>query len=359
MERYLLFDSGCHMCSSIARVVEGECSGWLTVRSLREVEMQKLLAQVDPRWKWTPTLVEVSDQQVHIFTGWRMRLRLLQKLGLPRSLRLLTSIATNTVQTPSQSRRRLLKGGGLLAIGMGLGAGLWPKSVQGSPRKEPDQPGSLPKSEGVTSYTLIERDDNENTIRIHFTHVDPSKSGIVEAIGRKEKEVELRLIRSEEEVALLLNRYEPEFTIRDKGGRRSKFTLVEREWKSEKQDGLDIIASNKDNIAVLCSIYSEFEIIAEPLPTSSASAATGAQTLLTCPCSSGSNRVRGTSGVYTFRSEACAAATSDMNRRCFNSFCTACCNSLECDCVCAGSPLGIDYICSCGRIGYFCTGTCT
>jgi len=103
----------------------------------------------------------------------------------------------------------------------------------------------------------------------------------------------------------------------------------------------------------------EFEIIPEPLPTSSASAATGAQTLLTCPCSSGSNRVRGTSGVYTFRSEACAAATSDMNRRCFNSFCTACCNSLECDCVCAGSPLGIDYICSCGRIGYFCTGRCT
>lgn len=36
MERYLLFDSGCRFCTSLARRVEEAAGGQLTARSLRE-----------------------------------------------------------------------------------------------------------------------------------------------------------------------------------------------------------------------------------------------------------------------------------------------------------------------------------
>lgn len=360
MERYLLFDSGCRACTNIAQAVEKESSNWLMARSLRDLEMQTLLAQADPAWKWTPTILEREGDHIRIFTGWRLQLKLLRKIGFSRSLRLLTVVTQNSVPATSQSRRDMLKTGGLVLAGLAFGTNLWSKNAQAMDKKEPDQPGSLPRSEGVISYTLIERGGDENSIRIHFNHTDPGQSGIVEAIGRQAKEVELRLIRGEEILALILNRYEPEFRIKEKGGRNARFTLSDKEWKSDKEDSTDIIAANKTNIAVMCSIYSEFEVIPEAIsdPIEAPSSDATTPTLRSCPCSFGSNRVRGTSGVFTFRSEACAAATTDMNRRCTNRWCIGCCDRLECDCVCLGSPLGIDYVCSCGRIGYFCTGQC-
>lgn len=108
MERYLLFDSGCGACTNIAQAVEKESSNWLTVRSLRDPEMQTLLAQADPAWKWTPTILEREGDHIRIFTGWRLQLKLFQKIGFSRSLRLLTVVAQNSVPATSQSRRDML-----------------------------------------------------------------------------------------------------------------------------------------------------------------------------------------------------------------------------------------------------------
>lgn len=38
MERFLLFDSGCAVCSELAREIEHESGGWMMVRSLRDLD---------------------------------------------------------------------------------------------------------------------------------------------------------------------------------------------------------------------------------------------------------------------------------------------------------------------------------
>ena len=46
MERYLLFDSGCSLCSNLAQSVQAESNGMLTARSLREPAIQTILNEV-------------------------------------------------------------------------------------------------------------------------------------------------------------------------------------------------------------------------------------------------------------------------------------------------------------------------
>ncbi len=43
MKRYLLFDSGCSICSKLAHNIEEIAEGWLVARSLGERSMQTLL----------------------------------------------------------------------------------------------------------------------------------------------------------------------------------------------------------------------------------------------------------------------------------------------------------------------------
>lgn len=40
----------------MSRDIERENTGWLVGRSLRDGEMQDLLAQAKPNWQWEPTL---------------------------------------------------------------------------------------------------------------------------------------------------------------------------------------------------------------------------------------------------------------------------------------------------------------
>ncbi|WP_448590726.1 hypothetical protein [Thermoflexus hugenholtzii] len=72
-ERYLLFDSGCAVCTALAREVEALSGGRLGVRSLREPEVQALLNQAHPNWRWEPMLLEIEGEQVRVFTGLAMR----------------------------------------------------------------------------------------------------------------------------------------------------------------------------------------------------------------------------------------------------------------------------------------------
>lgn len=60
MQRYLLFDSECLACNSIARAIETAAKGWLVARSLSDQEMQQLLTQAKSHWKREPTLLEVD-----------------------------------------------------------------------------------------------------------------------------------------------------------------------------------------------------------------------------------------------------------------------------------------------------------
>lgn len=92
MNRYLLFDSGCSLCTEIARRVEEASNGWLEARSLRDPEMQSLLDRAKPDWRWEPTLVEVNGDNVHVYQGLKMRLHFLRILGIRRTLLLMKAM---------------------------------------------------------------------------------------------------------------------------------------------------------------------------------------------------------------------------------------------------------------------------
>lgn len=69
MERYLLFDSGCSLCSGLARDIAAASDGLLQTRSLHDPEMQGALKRARPEWRWEPTLLEVRGDEDHVFTG--------------------------------------------------------------------------------------------------------------------------------------------------------------------------------------------------------------------------------------------------------------------------------------------------
>lgn len=117
MERYLLFDGGCMLCTGLAQDIERETNGWLTVKSLRDAAMKELLDKARPGWKWEPMLVEVDGERVQVYTGIKMRSRLAVKLGPKRALHVaqLVQQALTPKSEVDQGRRTLLKRGAMLA----------------------------------------------------------------------------------------------------------------------------------------------------------------------------------------------------------------------------------------------------
>jgi predicted DCC family thiol-disulfide oxidoreductase YuxK len=117
-ERYLLFDSGCAVCTALAREVEALSGGRLGVRSLREPEVQALLNQAHPNWRWEPMLLEIEGEQVRVFTGLAMRWRLVQVLGPARAWRVAQAVARfgGPVLDVDWGRREMLRklGSGIL-----------------------------------------------------------------------------------------------------------------------------------------------------------------------------------------------------------------------------------------------------
>ncbi|MDT7885309.1 MAG: hypothetical protein RQ891_10715 [Thermoflexus sp.] len=117
-ERYLLFDSGCAVCTALAREVEALSGGRLGVRSLREPEVQALLNQAHPNWRWEPMLLEIEGEQIRVFTGLAMRWRLVQVLGPARAWRVAQAVARfgGPVLDVDWGRREMLRklGSGIL-----------------------------------------------------------------------------------------------------------------------------------------------------------------------------------------------------------------------------------------------------
>ncbi len=119
MKRYLLFDSGCSLCTQLAEKIVQESDSKLEARSLRETSVQEMLNTARPNWQWEPMLLEASSENMKVFSGPKMAFRLVQKLGVRRAWKIawlvrgtgapLLGVNINT------DRRRLLQGaGGLL-----------------------------------------------------------------------------------------------------------------------------------------------------------------------------------------------------------------------------------------------------
>jgi len=114
MKRYLLFDSDCSLCTEVARRVEEAAGGWLEARSLRDPEMRALLDRAKPGWKWEPTLVEVDGDEVRVYQGLGMRVRMVRGLGVRRGLEVI-SLAYHSTTRFDHGRREFLKNAGILA----------------------------------------------------------------------------------------------------------------------------------------------------------------------------------------------------------------------------------------------------
>lgn len=69
---YLLFDSGCQVCSSLADAIREETQGQLIPRSLREKDVQDILDSTCPGWHFEPMLLAVDAVRNRVFTRMRM-----------------------------------------------------------------------------------------------------------------------------------------------------------------------------------------------------------------------------------------------------------------------------------------------
>ncbi len=131
MKHYLLFDSGCSLCTQLARDIEQEAQGKLEARSLRDAEIRGLLDDAYPGWRWEPMILEVGPKRTKKFSGVTMALQLTRMLGVGRALRVARMVRQLNV-SPSHrgsGRRQMLKGAGGLLTGLLLGGTQYGKSA--------------------------------------------------------------------------------------------------------------------------------------------------------------------------------------------------------------------------------------
>lgn len=133
MTRYLLFDSGCVVCTDVAQSIERATDGWLLARSLRSADMQELLVRARPDWRWEPTLIEVEGDQTRAYTGMALRAKLLAGIGPRKTLRVVQLVyqAMTPRHEADRGRRKFLKQGATILGGVVLGL-TWGKSTPGA-----------------------------------------------------------------------------------------------------------------------------------------------------------------------------------------------------------------------------------
>lgn len=119
MTRYLLFDAGCNVCLKLARNIERIAEGWLIARSLGDRSMQALLKESKPGWRWEPTLLEIANEDVRVFTGPALAAKIIMGLGLRRAsriARLMHQAQASPQDKIDAGRRRFLRQGGALLV---------------------------------------------------------------------------------------------------------------------------------------------------------------------------------------------------------------------------------------------------
>lgn len=173
MKRYLLFDAGCAACTALARSVERESQGWLEARSLREPEVQAYVQQTARSMRWEPTLLEVTDQGVQIFTGWALQRKLLFRLGLRRTARILLLVESQPSGEFHPQRRQFFRWSGTalgtMALGLAWRQGSHKFTAPSSEKELAYQVTTLSAGEGKQ---LFEGHPLVQLSRQHFGEVD-------------------------------------------------------------------------------------------------------------------------------------------------------------------------------------------
>jgi predicted DCC family thiol-disulfide oxidoreductase YuxK len=141
MERYLVFDAGCGVCSSLAARVTAAADGKLVAVDIRGEQAKGLLDRAFPAgWRHAPYFVEVRDDRVQAHTGWASALRLAQLMGPRRAWRVWSLARQAGVTIPpggaawmsrAPTRRHALRlAGALVGAAAWLGLQRDPASVQ-------------------------------------------------------------------------------------------------------------------------------------------------------------------------------------------------------------------------------------
>lgn len=354
MQRYLLFDSGCSVCSGLARDVEAHSEGRLSAQSLADPKIQQLLGQAKPDWRWEPTLMEVNEATVKAFTGVSMRTRLLYALGPRRSWRVAQLVAQTSGSTESggTTRKDFFKQAGAALTGVtGLAVfGAAPASAGEKARTNSMEnwPGHYARREGVKSYSNVENADT--AMQVQFTHAQPTRSGTLVSQGLSDPQTSsFQLVRNGDTVVkVTLDKANGSYDIEDNAGRSTHFVFTEEGVSPE---SAAVVETNRDDITLAAAIQGDLEMLMAPAISDPEASNQGqAQGCLCDP----NVTVRGV-GRGASRTGACKNATSDANLKCSNCSCLGCCSLYRrCDCVCGVG----DYICQCGRSGQPCYNNC-
>ncbi len=62
--RVLLFDGGCAVCTKVAETIAEESGKFLSVRSLHDPQMKKLLTASIENPLWEPTIIDTTGSEV-------------------------------------------------------------------------------------------------------------------------------------------------------------------------------------------------------------------------------------------------------------------------------------------------------
>ena len=361
MKRYLLFDSGCCQCSKIAKAIEQEAGGKLTIRSLRDPAVKELLDREHPGWNWEPMLVEEKDDQVRVYAGGAMSRRLVWVLGPRRALRILKIITSKGVQEPvspqDAGRRNFFRTAGALAIGavvlMTTSGISHADDDSGTPR--PHQ-GNIYKNEvglaawslGIRHYQVIER--KGKMVIVQFSGVSrPPKGRIrIEQISG-DGDIATWISYDDRTVELKWSPTRGEMTIiSGKDYAHLVFDWKDHKWNADDELQIEIARSYANEVKMIGAILSDTFMA---LPQSSAtdiSQKEGQSDSINGIC--GGDWTYANGWGYT-RAAACYQATQNVNNKCSNQYCWGCYQVLPCSCGCAPDT---DFFCFCVADGQYC-----
>ncbi len=360
MERFLLFDSGCSVCTGLAHAIETSAGGRLKARSLRDPEMKALLDRARPDWRWEPTILEVNGHHARAFTGIAMRLWLLAQLGPRRTWRVAQLVRKAGVPLVeiNSTRREFLAGAGKVFAGMAL-IGINPSQFSNWLNRGPS--GSPPSSDdpvsvgpaawalGVRSYKVKQ---SENRVDVSFTHVDKSKEGRLNIQATEipnGKKLALGLERGARKSLLTWDTAARGLEFADSSNRSAKFSFNGKEWVAANDQAPRVMEANYPDLRLMSAIATDFPI-ANPAPRNTPRTTSAEATPDAICCDYGVEIIG--QGWGWLRSEACTNATSDANFKCSNGLCIGCCTFLSdrCDCACVYG----DVSCYCLRTGRPC-----
>ncbi len=359
MKRYLLFDSDCSRCSRLAAGIARQSDGRLSVRSLRDPQMQDALTRGRPGWRREPTLLEIEGSKTYVFTGLTLRAQLLMVLGPRRAWRVAQLVARE--RTPlgdvDESRRALIKRGAALAAAVAGLALLGPAPARA--QAEPDsvevasasrRPGPYSRKEGIESWKV---NKTPSGAVVTFQHKKRRLSGEVQiTYGGGGDTSTFVLSRDRERLQFAFNAERATFAGKDAQGRATsgRFDQDRNRWDVDAESD-QVFHDSEQDFRIGLAITSDLA----PRPRNRADESTQqVAPASTCPCTR-EYRQRG-EGDGSARSLACEAAVEKVHYECITQWCWGCCQLVgeDCDCGCWIA----DYVCHCGRSGDPCAGPC-